>query len=133
MRVHVSECSFEIDDGWTDESSYLYVDDAIHVATGRYAARTSWPRKLDEALERFALAAPGYELLERVRSDRPIPGTERVAHRVGGGYPVFEVSLFLPIRDEVWMFRVSGPHHESERCRAALDAFVASYQPTEEP
>lgn len=133
MRTcHTTECIFEVADDWIDDTGYTYDHGDVRVVAGPFAPVSEWRRKVDEALEKFRLSVPAYELLERRPIDRPAPGAEVVALKVGGTMKVFELSIFWPIGETVWVFRAKGPQAVEDSCREAAESFLETYQPVEE-
>ena len=131
MRTQTTECSFRVEDDWTDHTAYDFKDGDVQVVIGRFAPTTSWRLRVDEAVERFRTAVPAYQLVERGPHDCPIEGAEIVAHRVGGVMPVFEVSLFWPIDETMWVFRARGPLATESTCMLALTCFTETYERSE--
>lgn len=132
MRLcNATECVFPVDDGWVDHTGYAFQADDMTVVIGPFSPRDGWREKVDEALERFRLSVPAYELVERRPLDKPAPGAELVAHRVGGQLLLFELSIFWPIGETVWVFRAKGPQTTEEPCREAAESFLETYRPVE--
>lgn len=131
-RLHTcSECIFEVEPGWVEDTGYVFVQGDCRVIIGRYGAASTWAGKLDRAIEAFRLSTPGYQLLERGTIDRPVPGGEMLAHRIGGSVARLEVNLFWPLGDTMWVCRVRGPWDAEELCRDIAERFLESYEPTE--
>lgn len=126
-----TECVFDVDDDWIDETGYVYEAGGMNVVIGPYASRDEWRAKMDEALERFKLSVPAYELVERREIDRPAPGAELVSMRVGGQMSIFEMSIFWPIGDVVWVFRSRGKLEAEASCRETAEGFLETYQPVD--
>jgi hypothetical protein len=129
---HATECVFEVDGRWLDDTGYTYQAGPVGVVIGPFAPLETWRAKVDEALEKFKLSVPAYELVERRELDRPAPGAELVSMRVGGQLELFELSIFWPIGGKVWVFRSRGPLSAEEACREAAATFLETYQPVEE-
>ncbi len=128
---HTTECILDIPAGWSDETGYVYTCGGIQVVAGPFAPRDRHAHKVAEALETFRLSVPAYELIERTPLDRPAPNAELIALKVGGNMDVFELSIFWPIGDVVWVFRARGPRALEESCREAAVSFLETYQPVQ--
>lgn len=128
-----TECAFQVDAGWKDQTRYLYQNEEIIVVSEPFASVAETSVAIEKVLERFRVSVPGYELVERRKLDQPGEGAELVAHRLGGPTPRFEIAVFWPIEDTTWSFRVQAPPASEERCRMALESFLQSYQPVEAP
>lgn len=126
-----TECLFELEPGWSDETGYVYVDGDVRVVVGPFAPEAEANGKLEQALERFRLAVPSYELLERQQTDSPVRGSELIAHRLGGALGIFEISVFWRLGQMLWVIRAAGPSDAEPRCRAAVSSFCDSYEPIE--
>ncbi len=124
-----TECVFEYPNGWIDDTGYQYDAGEVNVVAGPFATRDTWQRKVDEALEKFRLSVAGYELVERRRIDLPTPSAEIVVLRVGGTTDVFELSIFWPIGEVVWVFRSRGPQSFEVFCRETAQRFLQTYEP----
>lgn len=132
MTLHTcSECVFEVDSDWIDDTGYVYEHGDVRVVTGPFCLLATWPGKLDKAAEHFRLAVPDYELVERRVVDRPVPGAELFAHRVGGSIGRFEVSVFWPLGETIWVFRARAPLASEDLCWRATESFLETYEPTE--
>lgn len=129
--VQTTECMFEVEDDWVDETGYRYYANGINVSIGPFAKRNDYRAKLEEALEKFKLSVPAYELVERREIDKPAAGAELVSMRVGAQMSIFEMSVFWPIGDVVWVFRSRGKLEDEPLCREATDGFLETYQPIE--
>lgn len=129
---HATECIFEIDDDWVDDTGYSYQAGEVNVVIGPFAPIHTWRAKVDETLERFKLSVPAYELVERRPIDRPVPQAEMVSMRVRGQTALFELSVFWPIGERMWVFRARGPLATEDDCRAATESFLETYQPVDE-
>jgi hypothetical protein len=123
-----TEFRIETPQGWVDESAHTYRAATVEVTIGRYAPVAAAAKKLEQALERFRLAVANYELVERSKGERPIPGSELVAHRIRTGYEVFEISVFWPIGDLMWVFRARSLVTAEDECWAAARSFMESYK-----
>lgn len=130
--TQTTECTFGVEDEWIDHTAYEYKDGDVQVVIGRFAPVNAWRGRVDDALDRFRTAVPAYELVERGPYACPIAGAEIVAHRVGGGHPLFEVSLFWPIEETTWVFRARGPRANEPECMRALTCFAETYEPSED-
>jgi hypothetical protein len=122
---------FEVEDDWVDDTGYQYHANGINVVIGPYAKVDTYRAKMEEALERFRLSVPAYELVERREIDKPAPGAELVSMRVGAKMSIFEMSIFWPIGDVVWVFRSRGKLDDEAMCREAAEGFLQTYQPLE--
>lgn len=132
MRTcHATECVFPVEDHWVDHTGYTYQASEVNVVIGPFGPRNGWREKVDEALERFRLSVPAYELVERRPIDRPAPSAELIAHKVGGQLALFELSIFWPIGETVWVFRSRGPQTMEDPCREAAASFLETYQPVD--
>jgi hypothetical protein len=122
-----TEFRIETPHGWVDESAHTYRAATVEVTIGRYAPVAKAAKKLEEALERFRLAVANYELVERSKGELPVPGSELVAHRIRAGFEMFEISVFWPIGDLVWVFRARSLLADEDECWAAAKSFMRSY------
>lgn len=123
-----TECVFEVEPGWADETGYDYDNGDVRVVLGPICPASAFPGKIDKLVETFRLSAPDYELVERRAVDRPAPGAELLAHRIGGTINRFELSIFWPIGDSIWAFRVRTPRGSDPIGWSVAESFVASYQ-----
>lgn len=128
-----TECAFQVDDSWKDQTRYVYQDEEMLVVSEPFASVAETTTAIETVLGRFRVSVPGYALVERRKLDQPVEGAELVAHRLGGPTPRFEIAVFWPIADTTWSFRVQAPPASEERCRAALESFLQTYQPVEAP
>lgn len=129
MTLHsCTECSFDVEPGWVEKTAYAYKNGALQVTIGPFIALAEWPGKLDKAAETFRLSLPEYEFIERSPLDRPAPGAEIFVHRMGGKTPRFELNLFWPLRDTIWVFRARAPWDAEEVCREVSDRFSETYE-----
>ncbi|NUP12613.1 MAG: hypothetical protein HOW73_41745 [Polyangiaceae bacterium] len=126
-----TECVFEVDDDWVDETGYVYENGDVHVVIGPMCAVEAFTGKVDKAIETFRLGAPEYEVVERRSLDRPAPGAQFLAHRVGGSVNRFELSVFWPIAGTMWVFRVRSPRASEQIAWTVAESFLASYQPNQ--
>lgn len=134
MVAHqATECAYEVDADWVDRTRYLYKDGDVVAVSEPFAPVAESAAAIERVLQRFRFSVPGYELLERRRIDHPVPGAELLAHRLGGDVALVEVSVFWPVGDTTWAFRVQGPPSTEARCRAAVESFLETYQPVEAP
>lgn len=129
--VQATECMFDVEDDWVDDTGYQYWANGISVVIAPYAMADKYRAKVEEALERFRLSIPSYELVERREIDQPVPGAELVSMRVAAEMQIFEVSIFWPIGDIVWAFRSRGKLEDEPLCREAAEGFLQTYQPLE--
>jgi len=133
MTLHTcTECVFDVDADWVDGTAYAYANGDVRVTTGRFTSRSDWAGKLDKAIETFGRGAAKYELVERTRLERPAPGAEILAHRFGGNLNRFELNLFWPLDDDIWVCRVRGPWDSEDVCRQVIDRFIETYEPVGE-
>ena len=126
-----TEFAYEIEDGWRDQTRYLYDHGSVRATIEVYSSVQNYPREIEKTMERFRLAVPSYALLERRKLDRPAPGAELFAHRLGGDFTSFEITVFWPVGELMWMFRATGPHAEEDRCREMVETFLDTYQPVD--
>lgn len=124
-----TECVFEIEPEWVDDTGYVYTDGDVNVVIGPLCAMAAWPGKVDKAVETFNQSAPEYEVVERQAVDRPAPGAELLAHRVGGEVDRFELSIFWPLGETMWVFRVRAPRTSEQLCWRVAESFVDTYEP----
>jgi hypothetical protein len=124
-----TECVFEIDDGWVDDTGYVYTHGDVDVRCGPLCPVSAFYGKVDKAIETFRLGAPEYELVERRALDRPARGAEFLAHRVGGTIDRFEVSIFWPIDETIWVFRVRCPRATEQDGWRVAESFLETYEP----
>ncbi len=130
MTLHTcSECVFELDSDWVDDTKYTFENGELRVAVGPFVPAASFEGKVDKAIETFRLTMPQYELIERGRIDRPAPGAELLAHRFGGMLSRFELSIFWRVEETVWVMRVRGPWDSEELCRHVVARFLETYEP----
>lgn len=129
MTLHsCSECIFDVEPGWVEKTGYAFANGAVRVAIGPFTPIAEWAGKLDKAAETFRLSLPEYEFIERSPLDRPAPGAEIFVHRMGGESPRFELNLFWPLGDTIWVFRARGPWDGEELCRHIADRFIETYE-----
>jgi hypothetical protein len=130
MALHTcTECVFDVEDGWVDDTGYSFENGSLSVVMGPYVAKVKWPGKLDQAVETFRLATPEYELVERRVETRPVAGSDLLAHRIGGPIDRFELNVFWPLGDMIWAFRVRAPRASEELCWQTAERFLDSYEP----
>lgn len=132
-QQHTTECVFELEPGWIDDTGYSYQGGPVTVVIGPYTPVAKFATQLKESLERFRMAVPSYELLEHTTIPRPVAGAELVAHRLGGELSMFELSIFWPLDETMWVFRARGPLDAEEPCKRAAEEFLKTYQPVEAP
>ncbi len=128
---HTTECVYEVERDWLDRTRYIYELGDLRVLVEPYASAKDAPREIETALQRFRLTVPGYELVQRATTDRPVPDSLVIAHRLGG-LSRFELSVFFRMGDLTWAFRAASPLDQEERCQEVLESFLASFQPLEE-
>jgi hypothetical protein len=126
-----SECVFPVDDGWVDDTGYVFQNGKVRVVMGPFCPIARWAGKLEKAAEHFRVAAPAYELVDWRPVDRPTAGAELFAHRFGGILNCFELSVFWPIGESMWVFRATAPIADEEFCWRSAEKFLQSYQPIE--
>jgi hypothetical protein len=116
MTLHsCTECTFDVEAGWVEKTGYSFKNGAVQVTIGPFTPVAEWAGKLDKAAETFRLSLPA-------------PGAEIFVHRMGGKSPRFELSLFWPLRDTIWVFRARGPWDAEEVCREVSDRFIETYE-----
>lgn len=129
---HATECLYVVDEGWVERTRYAYKSGDIVAISEPFAAVAEGRAAIDAALDRFRISTAGYQLLEHQRSSRPVEGAELVAQRFTSPRALFEITLFWPVGDVLWMFRVFGPQDSEPQCREAMAGFLESYESTEE-
>ena len=127
-----SECMYEVESDWIDQTEYVFVDGDVRVATKPFASLSETPGLIDAALERFRASVPRHTLVERRPIDKPGPG-EIIVHKVGGDASHVEIVVHWGIGDLSWMLRASGPLEAEQRCRDIIETFVETYRPVEAP
>jgi len=131
-NCHATECVFAVDETWVDNTGYKYVAGDLSVVIGPFAPRAAWQAKVEQALEQFRLSVAAFEIVERRPLAKPVETAEMIAVRVGGQMPIYELSIFWPIGDAMWVFRARGPHAVEQHCREAAQSFIETYQPVTE-
>ena len=130
MTLHTcTECVYDVEPGWVDGTGYIYTNGAIRLTLGVCVPMAKWPGTIDRAIDTFRVSTPGYEVVARGPVDGPVPGAEVLAHRFGGELNRFELNLFWPLGDDVWVCRIRGPLDSEDVCRQVLDRFIQTYQP----
>jgi hypothetical protein len=133
MDVHqATECIFEVPAGWADKTRYLYRRGDLLAHAQELGPLAKSREQMNRGLERLRVSMPGYQLLERSAMDRPAKDAELVAQRFGSPH-LFEISVFWPIGEMLWMFRVQGPPSSEDLCREAMESFLQSYELLEAP
>jgi hypothetical protein len=131
MEAHqTTECIFEVPAGWEDKTRYFYRRGNLLANAQELGPAAKAREQMAQGLARLRVAMPGYELVERAAIDRPAKGAELIAQRFGGRN-AFEISVFWPIGEVLWMFRVQGPPSSEDDCREVLESFLQSYEPLE--
>lgn len=128
--MHATECDYEVDETWVDRTQYVYSHGDMRVLIEPFAPMASAYGRIEEALQRFRVSVPDYELVERRSLDAPTPGSLLIAHRLGG-LSRFEVSLFFPVADMAWAFRVASPLGHEALCYETLERFLQTFHPVE--
>lgn len=131
-RCHATECVFSVDEEWVDNTGYKYQAGDLSVVIGPFAPRDAWVNKVEQALEQFRLSAAAFEIVERRQLAKPVAPAELIALRVGGQHALFELSIFWPVGEAMWVFRARGPQALEPHCREAAESFVETYQPVTE-
>ena len=130
MTLHTcSECVFDVEPGWVDDTAYVFDHGELSVLIGPFTPRASYAGKLDKAVQTFRVATAEYELVERSARDKPVGGAEILAHRIGGSVSRFELNLFWPLGETIWVCRVRGPWDSEDACRQVLEHFITTYEP----
>ena len=130
VTKYATECAYEIDASWSDHSQHIYELGPVRVLVERFAPNGAAEASIRAAIERFRTTIPAYELVRYDASDEPTPGALIVAHRLGG-LSRFELSVFFPVGDHTWTFRVSAPLDEEPACQEILEAFLQTFEPIE--
>lgn len=130
---NATECVYQVDADWIDRTRYVYKHGAITVLSEPLTTVGEAKAKIQKALDAFQITMPNYQLLERRNLDKPVPGAELFAHRMGNPdeMQVFEIAVFWPVGESMWVFRVQAPLAAEEACRHVMDSFFESYEPVE--
>ncbi len=129
--IHATECLFDVEDEWVDHTNYVYQAGEVKVLVAPFERSDTWRARFDAALERFRMSLPAFELVEQRMVDKPAYGAELVSMRVGGQTSLFELSIFWPLGDWVWIFRSSGPLAAEDAIREVAERFMETYQPVD--
>lgn len=128
--LHATECDYEVEKTWLDRTQYVYSHGDMRVLIEPFAPMSNAYGMIEEALQRFRLSVPDYELVDRRSLDAPTRGSLLIGHRLGG-LSRFEVSLFFPVADMAWAFRVASPLGQESLCYETLERFLQTFQPVE--
>lgn len=128
---HATECLYAVDEGWTERTRYAYKAGDLVAISEPFASVAEGRAAIDAALNRFRISTAGYQLLEHHRLNQPVEGAELVTQRFTSPRTLFEITLFWPVGEVLWMFRVFGPPDTEAQCREAMASFLESYESME--
>ncbi len=133
MTVHqASECAFEVDSTWVDQTRYVYVSGSVRLVFESFGDAADARERVDGALEAFERSMPRHVVLERRPLVTPIRG-ELIAHRMPSDGGLFEMLVYWAIDERCWLCRACGPLDAEDACRRAVERFLETYEPVEEP